>query len=77
MNKENIREALRIQQAADRIGVHYTAIQKAIERGEIEAVRADGKVYVLADSLENYKPRPYGEKRREEGDENAKDAVGL
>lgn len=63
MSEGNIREAIRIQQAADRIGVHYTAITQAIERGEIEAVKADGKVYVLEDTLSRYTPRAYKRKK--------------
>jgi excisionase family DNA binding protein len=68
MSKHFPRDTVRVQEAADRLGIHYTAVKQAIERGELEAVLADGKVFVLVDTLHRYKPRAYGDRRKENDD---------
>ena len=66
---EKIQDALNIQQAADGIGADRATIYRAISRGELPAVRVKGTLYVLPDDLSKYKPRVYGEKRKEGAEE--------
>ena len=61
---EMVQQLVTPQEAATLKGVAVASIYKAIERGQLTAVRALGRVAIRVSDLDNYQPGSYGDVKR-------------
>lgn len=61
---ELVQQLVTPQEAAALKGVAVASIYKAIERGQLSAIRALGRVAIRTTDLDNYQPGSYGDTKR-------------